>query len=116
MAVPESVAVGVSVGVADGDPVGLDVFVGVGVAGTVLGVTDGPVWDGADTCAPVALGLGQAVAVVTGSAEETTCAILALGSACADTVAVAAGVHPDVVVGPGDAELRAPPGPVVAEL
>lgn len=113
LAEPESVAVGVPVGVADGDPVGLDVPVGVGVVGGVrLGDPVGTVWDGTDTGRPVALGEGQAVTVVTGRAEETTCAILEPGPACADPDedGEAAGVHPDVAVVPGDAEPRVPPG------
>jgi hypothetical protein len=119
LAEPESVAVGVPVGVPDGAPVGLDVPVGVGVAGGVtLGAVVGPVWDGTDTGRLVTLGVGQAVTVVTGSAEETTCAILAPGPACADPDedGDAAGVHPDVVVAPGDAAPCVPPTPVVAVL
>jgi hypothetical protein len=119
LAEPESVGVGVPVGVPDGDPVGLDVPVGVGVAGGVtLGAVVGPGWDGTDTGTPVGLGVGQAVTVVTGRAEETTCAILAPGPCCADPDedGDAAGVHPDVVVAPGDVEPRVPPAPVVAVL
>jgi hypothetical protein len=118
LAEPESVAVGVPVGVPDGAPVGLDVPVGVGVAvGITLGAGVGTAV-GTDTGRPVALGVGQAVTVVTGSAEETTCAILAPGPACADPDedGDAAGVHPDVVVAPGDAAPCVPPGPVVAVL
>ena len=119
LAEPESVAVGVAVGVPDGAPVGLDVPVGVGVAGGVtLGAAVGPGWDGTDTGTPVALGVAQGVTVVTGRAEETTCAILAPGPACADPDEDwdAAGVHPDVAVAPGDAEPRVPLAPVVAVL
>ena len=115
LAEPESVAVGVLVGVLDGAPVGLEVPVGVGVAGEVtLGAVVGPVWDGIDTGRPVGLGVGQAFTVVTGRAEETTCAILAPGPCCADPDedGDAAGVHPDVAVGPGDVEPRVPPEPV----
>ena len=118
LAEPESVAVGVPVGVPDGAPVGLDVPVGVGVAdGVRLGDGLGTVGDG-DTGRPVALGVAQAVSVVTGRAEETTWAILELVPACADPDedGDAAGVHPEVLVGPGDAEPRVPLGPVVAVL
>jgi hypothetical protein len=117
LAEPESVAVGVAVGVPDGAPVGLDV--GDGVAGRVtLGAAVGGFWDGTEAGWLVALGVAQAVAVVSGRAEETTCAILEPGPACADPDedADAVGVHCDVSVGPGDAEPCAPPWPVVAVL
>lgn len=119
LAEPESVGVGVTVGVPDGAPVGLDVPVGVGVAGGVtLGAVVGPGWDGTDTGRPEGLGVGQAVTVVTGRAEETTCAILAPGPCCADPDedGDAAGVHPDVAVAPAGVEPRVPPEPVVAVL